>query len=53
MRNRKRKIGFFSAVFGLLGIAIAVGGVLIAMTNREAGPVLKEQPEAAPSRITG
>ena len=51
MRNRKRKIGFFSAVFGLLGIAIAVGGVLIAMTNREAGPVLKEQPEAARNQV--
>lgn len=51
MRNKKRKIGFFSGVFGLLGIALAVGGVLVALSNRDAGPVLKEQPEAARNRV--
>lgn len=51
MRNRKRKIGFFSGIFGLLGLALALGGVLIAMMNRDAGPVLKEQPEAARNQV--
>lgn len=51
MRNRKRKIGFFSGIFGLLGLAIAIGGVWIAMSNRDAGPVLKQQPEAARNQV--
>lgn len=51
MKNKKRKIGFFSGVFGLLGMALAIGGVLVALNNREAGPVLKQQPEAARNQV--
>ncbi len=51
MRNRKRKIGFFSGMFGLLGLAITVVGVCLAMSNRDAGPVLKEQPETARNQV--
>lgn len=47
----KRKIGFFSAIFGLLGICLAVAGVVLALGNRNAGPVLVEQPEAAMDRV--
>lgn len=51
MRNKKRKIGFFSGIFGLLGLAIAVGCLWLAMSNRDAGPVLKEQPQAARNQV--
>lgn len=51
MRNKKRKVGFFSGIFGLLGFVIAVGGVYLALSNRDAAPVLKQQPEAARSQV--
>ena len=51
MRNKKRKIGFFSGIFGLLGLVLTVGGVWLAMNNRDAGPVLTEQPEAARNQV--
>ena len=51
MKNKKRKIGFFSAVFGLLGLAITVGTVYLALNNRTAAPLLMEQPEAARNQV--
>ncbi len=51
MSNKKRKIGFFSGIFGLLSLALTIGGVLVALNNRDAGPVLKQQPEAARNQV--
>lgn len=51
MKNKKREIGFFSGIFGLVGLVIAVGGVCLALSNRDTGPVLKEQPEAAQNQV--
>jgi hypothetical protein len=51
MRNKKRKFGFFSGIFGLLGLAITVGCLWLAMSNQDAGPVLKEQPQAARNQV--
>lgn len=47
----KRKIGFFSALYALLGICLAAAGVVLALNNRNARPVLVEQPEAAMDRV--
>lgn len=52
MRTKKRTIGFFSGLFGFLGIALAAAGVYLALTNQNAGPVLKEQPESARVRVS-
>lgn len=51
MKTNKRKIGFFSALFGLLGLCLALTAVVLALGNRDAGPVLVEQPEAARNRV--
>ena len=51
MERNNRKIGFFSGLFGLLGIAAAVFGICLTLNNRDAGPVLVEQPEAARIRV--
>ena len=51
MRNRKRSIGFFSGIFGLMGLGLAAFGVWLALTNQNAGPVLKQQPEAARNQV--
>ena len=51
MERNKRRIGFFSGLFGLLGIAIAAFGIYLALSNRDAGPVLVEQPEAARNQV--
>ncbi len=51
MRNRKRNIGFFSGIFGLMGLGLAVFGVWLALSNQNVGPVLKEQPEAARNQV--
>ncbi len=48
---KKRKIGFFSGLFGLLGICLAVAGVVLALGNRDAAPVLVKQPDAAMERV--
>lgn len=48
---KKRKIGFFSALFGLLGICLAAACVVLALSNRNASPVLVRQPEAAMDRV--
>lgn len=51
MRMRKRKIGFFSGLFGLLGLALAVGCVGLALKNMNASPVLVQQPQAARDQV--
>ena len=47
----RRKIGFFSALFGLLGLCLAAAGIVLAVSNRDAGPVLVEQPDAAMEQV--
>ena len=47
MRTTKRRIGFFSGIFGTLGLFLALSGILLAVTNRNASPLLVKQPEAA------
>lgn len=51
MKTRKRKIGFFSGIFGILGVGFAALGVFLALTNMHASPVLVEQPEAARTQV--
>lgn len=52
MRMRKRKIGFLSGLFGILGILLALTGIMLALSNREASPILAKQPEAARNQVT-
>lgn len=47
MKTRKRKIGFFSGLFGILGVGFATLGICLALINMNASPVLVRQPEAA------
>ena len=47
MKMKRRKIGFFSGLFGLLGLILTVAAVFLAVTNRSVAPVLLKQPEAA------
>lgn len=47
MKTRKRKIGFFSGIFGFLALALTAAGIFLAVSSREASPVLAKQPEAA------
>lgn len=47
MKMKRRKIGFFSGLFGLLGLILTVAAVFLAVSNRSAAPVLLKQPEAA------
>lgn len=51
MNTMKRKIGFFSGLFGLLALAAAVAGIYLAVSNRNASPILAKQPEAAGIRV--
>lgn len=51
MKMEKREIGFFSAIFGLLGACAAAAGIWLALNNMNASPVLVEQPEAARIRV--
>lgn len=51
MRTRKRKIGFFSGLFGLLALILAISGTYLALTNRQASPVLVKQPESAKVQV--
>lgn len=48
---RNRKIGFCSGLFGLLALCLTVGGIWLALHNRNAGPVLVGQPEAARNQV--
>lgn len=45
------KLRFFSVVFGLLGTCVAAFGIWLALNNRDASPVLVQQPEAAGSQV--
>lgn len=51
MNKKRRKIGFFSGIFGLLGISFSALGIFLALTNTNAEPVLVEQPEAAMEQV--
>ncbi len=51
MRMGKRKIGFFSVIYGLLGIFLAAVCIFLALSNQNASPVLVEQPQAAMDRV--
>ena len=51
MRARKRTIGFFSGIFGVLGLGFTAMGLFLALHNMNAAPVLVEQPEAAGNRV--
>ena len=51
MRIRKRQIGFFSCIFGVMGAFLAAACVFLALTNRNASPVLVEQPKAAQEQV--
>ncbi len=51
MRMRKRKIGFFSVIYGLLGASLAAVCICLALLNMNASPVLLQQPQAAMDRV--
>jgi hypothetical protein len=51
MRIRKRKIGFFSVIYGIAGLFLAVACVFLALQNRNASPVLVQQPQAAMDQV--
>ena len=51
MNAKKRKTGFFSGLFGLLGFSFAVLGIVLALTKTKAEPVLVGQPQAAMDRV--
>lgn len=51
MRMRKRQIGFFSVIYGLLGAALAAVCICLALMNAKASPVLVQQPQAAMDRV--
>lgn len=46
-----RKISFFSGLFGVLGLFTAVLGLVLALSNIDASPVLVEQPKAAREQV--
>lgn len=49
---KKRNIGFFSVLFGLTGMFLAVVCVFAALLNINASPVLLQQPQSAMDRVT-
>lgn len=51
MRTMKRKIGFFSGLFGLIGAVLTVACVYLALENIHASPVLVQQPKAAMDQV--
>ena len=51
MRTRKRKIGFFSGVYGVLGGFLAVICICLALLNMNAGPILLQQPQSAMDQV--
>jgi len=51
MHMKKRKTGFFSGIFGVLGVSFAALGIILALTNTKTEPVLVEQPQAAMDRV--
>lgn len=52
MRMKKRKIGFFSGIFGLTGMFLALVCVFAALLNINASPVLLRQPQSAMDQVT-
>lgn len=46
-----RKTSIISGLFGVLGLCTAVLGLVLALTNMNASPVLVEQPKAARERV--
>lgn len=51
MKTRKRKVGFFSGLFAILAMLLALSGVFLALSNREASPILAKQPDAAKVQV--
>jgi hypothetical protein len=51
MKTRRRKIGFYSGLFGLLALILACAGIYLAFSNREASPVLVKQPQEAREQV--
>lgn len=51
MKIRKRKIGFFSGVYGALGAFLAAVCMFLALMNMNASPVLLKQPQAAMDQV--
>jgi hypothetical protein len=52
MKMKKRKIGFFSAIYGLVGMFLAAVCVCAALLNINASPILLRQPQAAMDQVT-
>lgn len=51
MKIRKRKIGFFSGVYGALGAFLAAVCIFLALMNMQASPVLLKQPQEAMDQV--
>ena len=51
MRTRKRKIGFFSVIYGLAAVILSFGCITLALLNQNASPVLVRQPQAAMDQV--
>lgn len=51
MKMKKRKIRFFSVIYGILGAVLAVSCLCLALMNRNASPVLVRQPQAAMDQV--
>lgn len=51
MRMRKRKIGFFSGIYGALAAFLAAVCICLALVNMNASPVLVRQPQAAMDQV--
>ena len=48
---KKRLIGFYSALFGVLSLAAAGLGIVIALSFKDASPILIGQPDAARQQV--
>ena len=51
MRTKKRQIGFFSTVYGLLAAVLVLGCIGLALLNTNASPVLLQQPQSAMDQV--
>lgn len=52
MKIKKRQIGFFSGLFGLLGMILIGAGAFLALSNIDSSPQLVQQPKAAMNQVT-
>ena len=52
MKIKRRKIGFFSGLFGLLGLFLIGAGIYLALANINSSPMLVQQPKAAMEQVT-